>query len=410
MSKKIRNAKLITNNNDLEFLLNIKEEDIDTNFIMDNLGEFNGKIRFNPYDIIEVPPNTYGSNSKKNKNKFRTTVGLWIFNKYFIEKDLFEIFEYINETIDSKLFKKMNKKLSYAVLEDDITIEQLKKYLLKTQKFMPYVSILSPSYTEAILTCNEYISKKKQMLLKQYEKEIKSGDANTVEKIEKELLDYAKDILKDDPSLDTYESGARGSFGNNFKNLFVMKGAIRNPDPNAKQEYDIATSNYMDGMSKEEYHIFCNSLSAGPFSRASKTSIGGYWEKLFVSAYQHVVTGDKGSDCKTKRYITVDFSKQNPDDYIYSYIIEGDKLVELNSKNIDKYRGKTVKMRFSSMCEAKGYICNKCVGNLPYKLNIKNIGMVIPTVASTLKNFSMKNFHDSTVTLVEMNPMEVIRD
>ena len=109
MSKKIRNAKLITNSNDLEFLLNIKEEDIDTNFIMDNLGEFNGKIRFNPYDIIEVPPNTYGSNSKKNKNKFRTTVGLWIFNKYFIEKDLFEIFEYINETIDSKLFKKMNK-------------------------------------------------------------------------------------------------------------------------------------------------------------------------------------------------------------------------------------------------------------------------------------------------------------
>ena len=34
---------------------------------------------------------------------------------------------------------------------------------------------------------------------------------------------------------------------------------IRNPDPNARKQFDIALSNYNNGISKEEYAIFCNS-------------------------------------------------------------------------------------------------------------------------------------------------------
>ena len=104
--------------------------------------------------------------------------------------------------------------------------------------------------------------------------------------IEKELLDYSREILKDDPSMDMFNSGARASFENNFKNMFVSKGAVKNPDPT--KGYDLITSSYMDGIGKDEYAAFAASLSAGPYSRAKKTETGGYWEKLFLRAFQHL--------------------------------------------------------------------------------------------------------------------------
>jgi len=399
-----RYAKLITKQEDIDFLLNVKEDDITLSFIMDTFGEFDGKRKFNTYDEIDIPKDSYGPPGNRNKNVFRTTVGLWIFNKYFIEKDLFHIFKYINKTINKKEFGKINERLSYALLEDEIELSVMKKYLMKTQKVMPYVSILSPSYTLNMLLCTKEIEKKKKELFKKYEEEVKSGDPLIIDKIQSELLDFAKELLKDDPAMDTYNSGARGSFNNNFKNLFVMKGLVKDPDPN--KGYEVATSSFMTGVKKEEYHIYAKSLAAGPYSRAKKTEFGGYLEKLFLAAYQHVVLDKEGSDCGTKRYITVDFNTENMQDYMYSYIIKGDNLVELTSKNMDKYKGKIVKLRFSSLCESKTGICNKCAGNLFYRLGIKNIGMTAPQIPSRLKVLSMKSFHNSSQTFVEMDPMK----
>jgi hypothetical protein len=90
---------------------------------------------------------------------------------------------------------------------------------------------------------------------------------------------------------------------------------------------------------------------------------------------------------------------------MYSYIVEGSRLVELTSKNMEKYRGKKVKMRFSSLCESKDGICSKCAGNLFYRIGIINVGVATPIIPSKLKNLSMKSFHDSTVKTVEMDPM-----
>jgi len=393
-----RRSKLITKADDINYLLNISEElkNNTTTTIMELFGEFNGKSRFNPYDIIEIPPNSYGPKGKKNKNTFKTTVGLWIFNKYFIEETLFDLFHYINEIVDDDLFSSINTKLSYALAEDRITTQQLSEYLMKTQLFMGYVSILSPNYTQKMLTCTKAINIKKSELIKKYKKEIEAGDEIAATKMEQELLDYAVEYMKGDPSMDMFLSGARGNIKNNFKNMFVMKGVIKDPDPNAKQPYKVATSNYIDGISPEEYALFANALAAGPYSRSSKTQNGGYLEKLFLGALQHIVAGEPGSDCGTKNTITVKLDKSNIKVYMYSYIKEGDKLIELTSQNMNKYIGKTVKMRFASLCEYKnGVKCNKCIGNAWYIVNKKNIGASTPKIPSTLKNISMKAFHDS---------------
>lgn len=397
-----RKSKMITNKKDIDDLISLTENDITLSYIMEMFGEFEGVRKYNPYDLVKIPPNSYGKGKKKNKNTFITTVGCFIFNKYFIEDDLFDIFGYINKSIDDGVFSDINKKLSYCLVEGKITQRQLTRYLDKTQKCMPYSNILCPGYTEKMLTCTKVINVKKKELLDKYKKEIEAGDELVGDKLEKELLSFALDYMKDDPSMDIFLSGARGSIGNNFKNIFVMKGLIRDPDPNAIQKYKLASSNYIDGISAEEYVLFANSLSAGPFARSRKTATGGYLEKLFISAFQNVILDPEGSDCGTKRTKKVYLDKKNIQFYMYSYIVSGDKLIEITSDNMDKYIGKTVNMRFSDLCESKTGICNKCMGNLLYKLDIINAGVSVAKIPSTLKNIAMKAFHDSTEKLREI--------
>ena len=91
---------------------------------------------------------------------------------------------------------------------------------------------------------------------------------------------------------------------------------------------------------------------------------------------------------------------------MYSYIVDGSNLVELTTDNMNKYLNKTVKLRYTSLCEYKNGFCNKCAGNLYYRIGIQNIGITTPQLMSKLKNISMKAFHDSVATFYEMDPMK----
>jgi hypothetical protein len=402
----------VDKNNLVQILLSLKESDITYTFMMNLFGDFGGTHLCAPYDLIEVPAGRYTYKNSKgkevsNKNKFTTTIGIWVFNVYFLRDDgIAHLFSYLNEPVGKKLFGRINQTMSYALLEDKITIEQHKRYLEKTQWIMPFETVLAPNHSEKMLTCTKAIDKKKRELYKKYKADIDAGKVDVAEKMEKELLAFAEEYMGDDPGMDMFTSGGGGSFENNFKNLYIMKGPIKDPDPNAKQEYNVALSNYCDGISADEYTLIANSLAAGPYSRGKKTETGGYWEKLFVSSLQHVVLDDPGTDCGTDKYITVTLTKKNISLYMYNYIIEGSKLVELTSDNRDKYIDKKVKMRFSSMCKrTSGKICNHCAGNLFYRIGITNIGVATSQIASTLKNICMKAFHDGTVSTTEIDPM-----
>lgn len=397
-----RSSKEIKDPTEIEYFCNLTEDDmLKLSFIMDNFGEFENKRKYQPYDLITIPAGKYGKEGKKNKKPFLTTIGIWVFNKVFIEKDFFDIFGYINKTIDKKILGNINKKLSYAVIEDKITLDQLKRYIMKTQKFQPYSNILSCSYTDNLLLSTEKIKAKKMELTKKYAEGIKNNDPKTVTSMEKELIEYARDLLKDDPAIDMYESGAKSKFGNNFKNMFISRGIIKHPDPT--KGYETVLSSYLDGIKKDEYSAMARSLAAGPFSRGKRTSIGGYWEKLFLSGFQHVMLLPEGSDCHTNRTLEVFLDKDMAEMMMYSYIVDGNKLVELTSDNIDLYLNKKVKFRFASLCESKDGICHKCIGNFFYRIGIKNIGVATPQLASKLKLIAMKAFHDSQVNLHDID-------
>lgn len=408
------NLDTLNEKNLINQLLVLKQSDVSYSVIMNLLGSFNGKSLCRQYDTFEVPIGGFKFTNQKGKevsntNPFITTIGIWIFNIFFLRDFGFSwLFGgYLNENVKKGLFEDINQKLVYALAEDKIDVDSYKRFLDYTQFFMPYETILSPNHTEKILTCTKLIEKKKQEFLKKYGDEIKKGNIVVAEQMEKELLAYAKEILKDDPSLDVYESGAGGSFGNNFKNMYVMKGAIRDPDPNAKQEFNIATSNFIDGIAADEYSLFANALSNGPYSRAKKTEVGGHWEKLFGAAFQTVILDEPGTDCGSDKYITIELTKKNLPDFMYNYIIKSNgELEELTSDNCDKYIGKQVKMRFSAFCKSKTGICNKCAGNFFYRRGARNIGLATIQIPSTLKLRSMKAFHDTTIKTSEIDPMK----
>lgn len=407
-----RTSKTITNNEDIEYLIGLTEHDITMSLIMELFGDFGKYQRFNPYDIITIPIGGYGGKLKDgkekiNKNSFTTTVGRFIFNKYFIEcePELLDMIGYVNDDVNKKTYGKIFNSLSYAVLEDSIDIDTYKRFCIRTQKFMPYVSILAPNHSDNMLTITKAINKRKAELIEQNKEAFENGDVIVVDKVSKELLDYARELMKDDPAMDMFLSGAGGSFENNFKNMFIMRGSVQDPDP--RKSYNIITSNYIDGVSKEEYSKLANTLAAGPYSRSKKTELGGAWEKLFLAAFQHIILDDPGSDCGTTRHIEMDVNDGNIGMIMYCYVINDDgSLEEITSKNRNKFIGKRVKLRFSSMCESKTGICNKCAGNLFYRLGIRNIGASTPQIPSKLKVLSMKLFHDDQLNFTEMDPIK----
>lgn len=397
-----RTSNRITKSTDIEYFTNVDANDLaKLSFMMNNFGSFEGKKKFNTYDLITIPAGKYGKPGKLNKKPFTTTVGLWVFNKVFIEPDLFDILGYINKPINSKVAKMINQEMTYAVLEDRIPLDVLKRYIMMEQKFQPYSNILCSSFSKTMLLSSSMISKKKNELKKKYAKGLEAKDPVASAEMEKELLSFSKSLLSDDKAMDMYTSGAKGSFGNNFKNLFVMRGAIKDPDPT--KGYDIVESNLIDGIQKKDYSAMAKSLAAGPFARARKTMFGGYLEKLYLRSFQHLVLLPAGTDCHTNRTITIKITENNVRFVMYSYIKEGNNLIELTSKNKSKYIGKTVKMRYSSMCESKNGICSKCIGNFFYRLGIMNVGLTVPQVASKLKNISMKSFHDDQVAIEDLD-------
>lgn len=412
MEKRV--SRMITKKEDVDYLLSIKEKDITTSFIMENFADFGEGPKFYPYDMIEVPIGAYGGKlpdgkEKKNKNRFTTGVGRLIFNKFMFESvpELLDLVGYIDEDVTKKVYEGCLNNMGYWMMEDKLSEKTYKDFCKKSQKMMPYVSILAPNHSDNMLTITKQINKKKEQLLKEHKDELAAKDDASVrvfDEISQELLDYARELMKDDPAMDMFLSGGGGDFNNNFKNMFIMRGAVKDPQPN--KGYNLITSNYMDGINKEEYSAIANTLAAGPYARSKKTEVGGYWEKLFMAAFQHIKVLEPGSDCHTDRYIEMMVDKKNIDMIMYSYVIEGNKLVEITSENRDKYIGKKVKLRFASMCKAKDGICNKCAGNLFYRLGITNVGAATPQIPSKLKLLSMKLFHDDQLVFTEMDPMK----
>ena len=134
------------------------------------------------------------------------------------------------------------------------------------------------------------------------------------------------------------------------------------------------------------------------------TTVAGYETKKLFSCYQSIKVAEHGSDCHSKSYRTVLVTKDNVDKLIKRYYLNNGKLELLERDTLVKLIGKRIQIRSPLYCGAEGgHICNKCVGESPYILGIKNFGLTSSSVGSGLLNLLMKSFHDTSIKLVNID-------
>lgn len=390
---------------DKQFLLSLKPEDITYELGMqlfaDHVKKIDGKIveeksRFEPHDTFLLRKGEY-----INKEDIVTTVGSFIFNKFIIEPRFAEHLGYNNEVINSDGLKDLEEKLSKLLLDDKITTDDFGDYLNRIQWLgMQFHEPLAASFTMRGLKPVPSVIKRREQLIKENKEAIEKGDVMVMSAIEKELVELAKKEVGDDPSMDLYYSGARGSIPNNYKQLSIIKGPVFNKTIG---KYQFIQSSFFEGLKKEELSAAATNVVNGQYPKSCGTAVSGYKAKQVSSLGQAVVLRKDIPDCGTKGYVELVIPPSMKSKFMFRYIIDNGKLVMLDDNNIGKYVGKKVKLRSIMYCGCDSGVCMTCAGRLFEKLQIDSIGLTTSTLTGALLNLKMKAFHDTSVKVNEID-------
>jgi hypothetical protein len=207
-----------------------------------------------------------------------------------------------------------------------------------------------------------------------------------------------------------FRSGGSGSFGNNYKNTAVMRG-IMLPSDNITDisKANISKSNLMTGIPKNEIHRFADISVLASFSRAVGTQDGGYTVKQFNASFASLEADERGTDCGTNFTLPVKLDSTNSSEYYLRYIVSNKKFILLDRETLTSYIGKTVNMRSPLYCK-NSKVCNKCLGDLYYNLQVSKIGNLTSKLGSSILNKSLKRFHDLSVHTKKLDVLGSFRE
>lgn len=398
---------------DSEKLLKINPTDIDlallTYLFADTANIVNGKknkivpSKYNTWDIIHIPSNYFYLTHPA----MDITLGRFIFNKFVLQgSNVISITKIKNVLINKSALSKLDDDVSHMLLENKITRDQFNKYtdLRDTLGFW-LNSMLAHTISEKMLKPLPEIEKRKAELIKKYEKEINAGNIDVMTKIADELIDYAKELLKDDPGMNLYLSGDL-DFGNNYRNNNIIKGAVKNE---ITGEYDFVDTSFADGIKIKDIPAHANSVLSAQYPASIATAKSGYMGKQLLALLQMMQIDAEGTDCGTKHLIPVTVTKSNGSNLLYSYFVENGKEKIFNEDDINKYMGKQIWMRSPMTC-LNDKICSKCAGRLFYLLGIVNAGLFSTQLSHSSLNLALKSKHNSVVELYNFDPDNIIKD
>lgn len=321
-----------------------------------------------------------------------TTVGSILWNKLFVEGMLEEAVpnHFYNEVITEKQMGKFLGLVEKALIDKKITIAYNVIPFLKNYEFysMKLVTVFSPSYNQKMFETNPNILKRKKELIGNMKD--KDSLAEMV-RIEDELVAMAAKEMKGDPSMTLYDSGARGAFDNEYKNMNLILGPTKNE---ATGKYDFITSSYLEGLKKEDMVAMGNMLVNASYPKAVGTGVAGYITKQFYAAYQTIMADPDFEDCGTPHTVDFILTEDMVSDFTLQYIMDNGKPVLLTDDNVGKYIGKKIKLRSPLFCGGDK-LCRHCVGELPALLNIDAIGLTTGRVPNTIMAKKMKLFHNA---------------
>lgn len=385
-------ARVITQE-EKQFLLDLPDDNISNTTLVKMFNHYYDRTTktphdpmFHPYDKLHVVK----GDLKCIHEEMDTTVGLFLFNKYLIDGcGLAAHISYINRAMNGKDLDKLGDRVGQLYMKDLIDNDTISRWITVRDTFLSMVyQIILPSLSENIMKVQPAIVKKMEELLEKYKTEIDAGDLVTMNKIQAELVAYARDLLQDDESMILYMSGSKPEFSNNYKVLSIMRGPMKNE---ITGKYEFVTSNLVGGIKKEDIPVSANTILVGEYSTAISTATYGYQSKRILYFMQGETVGEKGSDCGSKAIMKMVATKRLADEY--RYFVEGGKLMQLTPENISKYEGRMLRFRTPMGCKRDNGPCNICCGDYPYLLGIRNIGLMATKVSGQLLNSSTKKKH-----------------
>jgi hypothetical protein len=253
---------------------------------------------------------------------------------------------------------------------------------------------------------SETFDKKRNELFEKFKTDIANNNLSVTEQIEKELIELDKSEKVGDPFFEWYQSGSSGKMGysGDFKISHIMVGGV--PRGIGTGEFHVSTSNYIDGTKKEELAIFADQMVIAAFMRAKNTAVSGYMSKQITSVFQSLQLAKYGSDCETKRSMSIVITDSMKDTYVGSYLSNG---IKLTYDNIDKYLNKSIDIRSPIICEDEK-ICSKCAGERIYDIigifdDDINIGLFVNKIYSELLQKSLQKTHVMGVSLMDIGDM-----
>ncbi len=360
------------------------------------------KSKYKTWDRIKVPKGYFF----KDQPEFETTIGRFIFNKFIFEgAGIIEATGFIDAVVDKKMLGKIDELVGHLYMHDTITRKQFNGYIDRRDTLGYWLNgMLAHTISEKMLKPLPEVEKRKAELCKKYEKELAEGNIDVMTKITDELIAYSKELLKDDPGMDLYDSGDL-DFNNNYRNNSIIKGAVMNK---ITGEFDFISTSFMDGIAKKDIPAHSNSILASQYPASIATADSGYTGKKLIALLQMMEVDAPGTDCGTKNLIPVTITKANKDFLIYSYIEDGGQEKVLTEDNISSYVGKRVKMRSPMTC-INQKICSKCAGKLFELLGIEHAGLFASQLSHSSLNLALKQKHSSNISLFTLNPDNLIR-
>lgn len=406
MSERIKPRDLTSQ--EVAEVLSLKRSDINATLLKNYFACFYGEehSRFQPNDRFVLKKGTL-----YNSTDITTTIGRYIYNLFALPESYLKENGYLNETLNKDTLESLEAKMGSMILNDTMTTKDYASIYMDHTEWlaMNCAYYITPSLNKKNILPIPKVIDKKNELFDKYKKDLDSGDINTTNKVEAELLSLAKDEVKkiDDAGFDNFDSGAF-SFNNSYKKSSIMIGAIKELEGN---KLHIIKSDYTDGCTPEDYAKTSLLTVVGGYSRGVATQDYGYESKKFNNALQNVVVEHtpENLDCGTDKYLEVTIDPKLKNMFLYRYIIDNGKIVELTNDNINNYVGKPVKLR-SPMCCKGDVLCEHCAGSLFRRIDITNAGLVCFNLTGNLMNLSMKKMHDSTVTMLSPNIEDFITE
>jgi hypothetical protein len=396
-------------------LLAIKSKDLTINKIAKLFGNTvsmadKGKSKKSVFDVHYPKFNpqakfTLQAGEYINKETITTTVGIFLFNKLMVEGMLEDVVPggYYNEICNKSKFGKLTDMVAEAIMSQKIQIKPTVVEWLNAYEFwgLGLVSIFATSYSMETIVPNKKLEDMKKKLLQ----EAPDKSLATLSGIEQKLIAEADKLTDGTPGKFLFDSGARGSFSNDFKNMAISIGPVENPIDGS---YDFMTSNYMEGIKKEDIPAAANSIVNAEYPKAVGTSVGGYFAKQFYSVFQSMSIDEDGTDCGTKKGLNVVLTKGNISDYTDQYIMDGTTLIPIDENLPSQYMDHTVMVRSPLYC-ISDKLCSKCAGRRFYKVGITDIGLTTPAMTGSIQNAQLKRRHSMEVKLDYINENELLK-